>query len=165
MQQSIAIKHTRQPCISPMRNCSVEIRTPGLSERNIFVRCTRREAHRKLRQVFHAQCKHAPLFQGKTATLLSASISDKTGTWFPAASQRVCVCARICQVEPIVVFDGAALPAKDKTAAQRGAPLLNTKGYPSTYLAMGFANVRAGTQKRRARFWVPARTLANPIAR
>ena len=26
---------------------------------------------------------------------------------------------------------------------------LNTKGYPSTYLAMGFANVRAGTQKRR----------------
>ena len=24
----------------------------------------------------------------------------------------------------------------------------NTKGYSSTYLAMGFANVRAGTQKR-----------------
>ena len=30
---------------------------------------------------------------------------------------------------------------------------------------MGIANVRAGTQKRRALFWVPARTLANPIAR
>ena len=27
-------------------------------------------------------------------------------------------------------------------------PTLNTKGYSSTYLAMGFANVRAGTQKR-----------------
>ena len=34
-----------------------------------------------------------------------------------------------------------------------------------SYLAMGFANVRAGTQKTRRRFWVPARTLANPIAR
>ena len=42
---------------------------------------------------------------------------------------------------------------------------LNTKGYSSTYLAMGFANVRAGTQKSARRFWVPARTLANPIAR
>ena len=29
---------------------------------------------------------------------------------------------------------------------------LNTKGYSSTYLAMGFANVRAGTQKRRGDF-------------
>ena len=28
-------------------------------------------------------------------------------------------------------------------------PGYNTKGYSSTYLAMGFANVRAGTQKRR----------------
>ena len=28
-------------------------------------------------------------------------------------------------------------------------PALNTKEYSSTYLAMGFANVRAGTQKRR----------------
>ena len=28
--------------------------------------------------------------------------------------------------------------------------MCNTKGYSSTYLAMGFANVRAGTQKRRA---------------
>ena len=27
---------------------------------------------------------------------------------------------------------------------------LNAKGYPSTYLAMGFANVRAGTQKRKS---------------
>ena len=41
----------------------------------------------------------------------------------------------------------------------------NTKGYSSAYLAMGFANVRAGTQKRRGVFWVPARTLANTIAR
>ena len=32
---------------------------------------------------------------------------------------------------------------------------LNTKGYPSTYLAMGFANVRAGTQKRRGVFGYP----------
>ena len=29
-------------------------------------------------------------------------------------------------------------------------PALNTKGYSSTDLAMGFANVRAGTQTRRA---------------
>ena len=34
-----------------------------------------------------------------------------------------------------------------KTAVVTGAPraLHNTKGYSSTYLAMGFANVRAGT--------------------
>ena len=38
--------------------------------------------------------------------------------------------------------------------------IFNTKGYSSTYLAMGFANVRAGTW-----YMVPARTLANPIAR
>ena len=31
----------------------------------------------------------------------------------------------------------------------------NTKRYSSTYLAMGFANVRAGTQKRRAVFEYP----------
>ena len=31
----------------------------------------------------------------------------------------------------------------------------NTKGYSSTYLAMGFANVRAGTQKRRGVFGYP----------
>ena len=31
----------------------------------------------------------------------------------------------------------------------------NTKEYSSTYLAMGFANVRAGTQKRRAVFGYP----------
>ena len=30
---------------------------------------------------------------------------------------------------------------------------------------MGFANVRAGTQKAPRRSWVPARTLANPTAR
>ena len=34
-------------------------------------------------------------------------------------------------------------------------PALNTKGYSSTYLAMGFANVRAGTQKRRGVFEYP----------
>ena len=46
---------------------------------------------------------------------------------------------------------------RDVRAAQRDARHLgvalglrgNTKGYSSTYLAMGFANVRAGTQKRR----------------
>ena len=32
---------------------------------------------------------------------------------------------------------------------------LNTKGYSSTYLAMGFANVRAGTQTRRGVFGYP----------
>ena len=32
------------------------------------------------------------------------------------------------------------------------ARALGTKGHSSTYLAMGFANVRAGTQKRRAVF-------------
>ena len=31
----------------------------------------------------------------------------------------------------------------------------NTKGYSSTYLAMGCANVRAGTQKRRGVFGYP----------
>ena len=31
----------------------------------------------------------------------------------------------------------------------------NTKGYSSTYLAMGFASVRAGTQTRRAVFGYP----------
>ena len=31
----------------------------------------------------------------------------------------------------------------------------NTKGYSSTYLAMGFANVRVGTQKRRGVFGYP----------
>ena len=36
-----------------------------------------------------------------------------------------------------------------RLAARPVPPLRNTKGYSSTYLAMGFANVRAGTQKRR----------------
>ena len=35
-------------------------------------------------------------------------------------------------------------------ARQWKVSLSNTKGYSSTYLAMGFANVRAGTQKRHA---------------
>ena len=34
-------------------------------------------------------------------------------------------------------------------------PQPNTKGYSSTELATGFANVRAGTQKRRAVFGYP----------
>ena len=41
------------------------------------------------------------------------------------------------------IYDGPSMPA------------LNTKGYSSTDLAMGFANVRAGTQKRRAVFGYP----------
>ena len=45
-----------------------------------------------------------------------------------------------------------------KLVREATSPPLNTKGYSSTDLAMGFANVRAGTR-------VPARTLANPIAR
>ena len=45
-----------------------------------------------------------------------------------------------------------------KNAVQFGPSmpsLSNTKGYSSTYLAMGFANVRAGTQKRRGVFGYP----------
>ena len=37
----------------------------------------------------------------------------------------------------------------------RHAPACNTKGYSSTYLAMGFANDRAGTQKGRGVFGYP----------
>ena len=40
-------------------------------------------------------------------------------------------------------------PSLSCTAAQACED--NTKGYSSTYLAMGFANVRAGTQKRSMR--------------
>ena len=39
--------------------------------------------------------------------------------------------------------------------ARFAGPAGNTEGYLSTYLAMGFANVRAGTQKRRAVFGYP----------
>ena len=59
-------------------------------------------------------------------------------------------------------------PGKDLPRTEPARPAqtpANTKGYSSTYLAMGFANVREGTQKRRGGFWVPAQTLANPIAR
>ena len=50
-------------------------------------------------------------------------------------------------------------------ASSYGLPAGNTKGYASTYPAMGFANVRAGTQKRRARvpFCIEGpRTLSRP---
>ena len=40
-------------------------------------------------------------------------------------------------------------------AGQSSLLLRNTKGYSSTYLAMGFANVRAGTHKRRGVFGYP----------
>ena len=40
-------------------------------------------------------------------------------------------------------------------AAGIGPSSCNTKGYSSTYPAMGFATVRAGTQKRRAVFGYP----------
>ena len=54
---------------------------------------------------------------------------------------------------------------------QKEARQSNAKGYSSTYLAMGFANVRAGTQKRRERgraeaprhmFWASVRSLHRP---
>ena len=38
---------------------------------------------------------------------------------------------------------------QDSSHARAHTHLSNTKGYSSTYLAIGFANVRAGTQKRR----------------
>ena len=41
------------------------------------------------------------------------------------------------------------LPQAALQAAREGGLPGNTKGYSSTHLAMGFANVRAGTQKRR----------------
>ena len=49
-------------------------------------------------------------------------------------------------------------PTKGLVTWKKYAPaacLSNTKGYSSTYLAMGFANVRAGTQIRRAVFGYP----------
>ena len=45
--------------------------------------------------------------------------------------------------------------AGEAAAGPSSPPPCNTKGYSSTYLAMGFANVRAGTQKRRAVFGYP----------
>ena len=50
--------------------------------------------------------------------------------------------------------------ALDKVGPHLTHPALrdcNTKGYSSTYLAMGFANVRAGTQKRLVRGWTGER--------
>ena len=74
-------------------------------------------------------------------------------------------------------WNGGELSGSEPAFGGPSMPALNTKGYSSTYLAMGFANVRAGTQKRRGAnvragtqkrrgvFWFPARTLANLIAR
>ena len=50
----------------------------------------------------------------------------------------------------------ARLASRHPHAARTLArPPRNTKGYSITYLAMGFANVWVGTQKRRAVFGYP----------
>ena len=63
------------------------------------------------------------------------------------------------------LVEQVTLPPGARHLRGRPVPASNTKVYSSTYLAMGFANVRAGTQERRGVFWIPARTLANTIAR
>ena len=58
-------------------------------------------------------------------------------------------CALVCEEEKLddVMLFIVDVLQRQATVAQdpRG---LNTKGYSSTYLAMGFANVRAGTWSR-----------------
>ena len=51
---------------------------------------------------------------------------------------------------------------KEKSSPPYFSGTCNTKGYSSTYLAMGFANVRAGTLKRRAVFGYPPEHLRIP---
>ena len=50
------------------------------------------------------------------------------------------------ELEPVMVCHRHVRGHEVRLAKPR---LFNTKGYSSTYLAMGFAGVRAGTQKRR----------------
>ena len=47
-------------------------------------------------------------------------------------------------------FPSTTYPQLAAKSKFRYVAAFNTKGYSSTYLAMGFAYVRAGTQKRRA---------------
>ena len=53
------------------------------------------------------------------------------------------------------VARGSVVAVVGEVGSGKSTLLPNTKGYSSTYLAMGFANVRAGTQKRRAVFGYP----------
>ena len=61
---------------------------------------------------------------------------------------------RYCDLGMILKVDFLRVMAESGEAGP-SMPALNTKGYSSTDLTMGFANVRAGTQKRRAVFGYP----------
>ena len=52
---------------------------------------------------------------------------------------------RLEQAHVIAALRAALGRAEREQAAARPPRVRNTKGYSSTYLAMGFANVRAGT--------------------
>ena len=97
--------------------------------------------------------------------------TQKTMQDLPVSRSRPSPVARLCTPGSLLRSQFATAKKTDLSAIQ--------KGYSSTYLAMGFANVRAGTWYKRALeylsrygirqcsggYQVPARTLANPIAR